>query len=575
MLDASVRLDDHVRLPRAWDTLAASLTSCAAALGDTRTVAEIAAGSALAFRVAADDQVTLGGPHAWPWPGELAAAAARLGYRAEVVSSSEAPGTTLHDTARAAAMALVRAGLPAGRPTLVWGVHAPEFGIVRGLDGDMLEVSGILDGVAPALLPTEQLGCGAVPVVLAAQLTGRIPSDEKQAVLSTMRAALTLGRGPAPTLAGVYVGLEAWRIMARALSTGVIDPSGLAYAAQRYAEARSAIVAWLDRAERVLDADLEPARTAYRRAASMLAELAACHPFPPAHGAMLTSSARDQAQGLVEETACAEARGLDGLAAALAGQARRRTQALTVVDVDESRLGALFRCLRDLPVAGLAGEAERCRDRIAPGLGADFRGQLLYEGPAVVGQLLYAPLEASRYPLAAEGRRWFVFCPWIASHLRGRGFGTRLFGALIDAARTQRVDGLLTFATDDEQFLHVAAYARFGFREVDRRGELHLLELRLSDAPSRARLLDLPTRTAPRPGALPVVVRHAYNCPLLLRTRLELARLARELGSNVGLDEADAGAEPSGATLGGRALPHGPIPKPVLAAALAEEAGRW
>src|SRR5260370_5210498 len=204
-----MRLDEQVRLPRAWDTLAASLTSCGAALGDTRAVAEIAAGSALAFRVAADERVSLGGPHAWPWAGELAAAAARLGYHAEVVTSSEPPGTALHDAARTAALSLVRAGLEARRPTLIWGVHAPEFGIVRGLDGDLLQVSGILDGVAPALLPADQLGLGAVPVVLAAQLTGRIPVDDQQAVLSTMPAALTLGRGPAPTLAGVSTRLEA------------------------------------------------------------------------------------------------------------------------------------------------------------------------------------------------------------------------------------------------------------------------------------------------------------------------------------------------------------------------------
>jgi GNAT superfamily N-acetyltransferase len=182
---------------------------------------------------------------------------------------------------------------------------------------------------------------------------------------------------------------------------------------------------------------------------------------------------------------------------------------------------------------------------------------------------LYAPLETARYPVLADGRRWFLFCPWVARELRGRGLGARLFAALEAAARSAGVDGLLTFATTDERFLHEGGLAHHGFVEVARRGELRLMERTLTDVPSRARLVELPA-PPPRPGALPVLVRHGYNCPLLLRTRRDLGATARAAGERVALDEADAGPDPSGATVGGRPVPHAYLPAGNLAAALSD-----
>src|SRR5258708_36055380 len=98
-----VRLSEDVRLPRAWDTAAAALAVCARASGDARAPSEIAAGSGLAFRVSVDAQVSLAGPHAWPWREELGAAAERLGWLAEIVASSE--HGALHAAAQARAVA--------------------------------------------------------------------------------------------------------------------------------------------------------------------------------------------------------------------------------------------------------------------------------------------------------------------------------------------------------------------------------------------------------------------------------------------------------------------------------------
>ncbi|HEY7956611.1 MAG TPA: GNAT family N-acetyltransferase [Polyangia bacterium] len=570
------RLPTDLRLPRAWDTASAALTVCARALGDARDVPTVAAASGLAFRLSLDGELGLGGPHAYPWREELCSAAERLGYDCEVVSSSEPADSALGRAARTRALALIDRGLASGRPTMVWGVHAPEFGLVRGKGGDRLEVSGILDTIAPAELAVSDLGRGDVPVLFALQLTARIALSAEEAALTALRAALTLGRGAAPTLAGVATGASAFAALSSALDRGVFDPAGLAYAAQRYAEARAAAAGWLDAIAPglgPLGSDLAAARAGFRRSANMLGELARCHPFPPPPETLIATTGREEARALVDDAARAEAAALDGIEAALAAHARRRLERLRVVDLDRARLPSLFGCIRELPV-GLAAEADACREKIAPALGARFFGKLLYEDDRLVGHLLYAPLADAHYPIVAAGARWFIFCPWLAHELRGRGAGALLFDALVADARAAHIDGLLTIGTSDERFLYPAGFARHGFSPVDQRGELCLLERALTDVESGAHLI-APATLEPG-GKLPVVVRHSYNCPLLLHSRNNAAAAARGLADQVLLDERDAGeGEGAGAAVAGRPLIHGFVPLAALTTVLRDEADRW
>src|ERR1700758_4554215 len=111
-------------LPRSWATAAAGLYACARALGDTRPLGEIAAASGLAFRLTVDAQVTLAGPHAYPWREELSLAAERLGYACEVIASppSEPPGAPLHALAVERALAMIGRG----GPTLGLGSPPPR-----------------------------------------------------------------------------------------------------------------------------------------------------------------------------------------------------------------------------------------------------------------------------------------------------------------------------------------------------------------------------------------------------------------------------------------------------------------
>jgi hypothetical protein len=519
-------------LERSWDTASAALAACARALGDRRSVGEIAFASGLAFRLSVDAEISLAGPHAYPFAEVLPAAAARLGFACEVVSSSERPDSALHAEARRRARALIERGLTAGRPTLIWGVHAPEFGLAVGATPNSIRVSGILDGAAPPELP--DLGLGDVPIVFALQLTERISVDEDAA----LHAALLFGRGPAPTLSGFFTGASAWRAVEAALQSGRVDPAGLGYSAQRWAESRSRV------AEQLAIPD---AKRAFARAAAMLTELAGLHAFPGPQ--MLTSSMREQSLELVVEAALAEAAGLEAIAVELRARQQRAVEELRLVDLHLDDRKELFACVRELPLP-LEEEARACRENGA------FSGKLLFDKSGLVGHVLWAPLEEARQPIVAQGKRWFLFCPWIAHPLRGRGAGPRLMTALEETARAAGVDGILTFATDDPRFLYLEGLARLGFSEIGRRGDLHLMERPLTETPSYARFAELP------PPAGRLEWGDAQHCPLLLHTRRSMAGAAREAGISVAESQTEM------LRLDGHDLPHGYIPAAALLAHL-------
>src|SRR5688572_2811840 len=167
--------------PKAWDTASAALAACARARGDAREVAQVAAASGLAFRFSCDDECSLGSPHAYPFGEVLAAAAARLGYRAEFVYSTERAGSSLHLDAQARARELCARG----NPTMIWGVGAPEFGVVTGLEGACLRVEGILGSDT-----LEAPGGGEVPIVFVLQLKERVELPPEEAKRAVLEAAL-------------------------------------------------------------------------------------------------------------------------------------------------------------------------------------------------------------------------------------------------------------------------------------------------------------------------------------------------------------------------------------------------
>jgi hypothetical protein len=151
----------------------------------------------------------------------------------------------------------------------------------------------------------------------------------------------------------------------------------------------------------------------------------------------------------------------------------------------------------------------------------------------------------------------------VSADERGHGLGRHLMELTAERAQKAGIDGLLTVATDDEQFLHARALEGLGFKEVDRADGRILLELAFTEQPSQARLRStVRAEGSDRPR---VRIRHAYHCPLLLSARAALKHAAQ----GAMLDETDASADdPSGAWIDGEPLVHGYIPAAALLANL-------
>ena len=274
-----------LRLPPSWDTAAAALGACAQALGDPREGGTLAAASGLAFRIALDRRLSPAGPHGYPWREELTVAAERLGYDWRLVASRA--GEPGFERACDAAFELGCAGVEAGRPTLWFGVQVAEFGLVRGADraAGRLAVSGLLDAAGGAVeLERAQIGTEA-GLVYALQLVERVPQDPAAAACAALRAALEHARGGryagALELPVIFSGAEAWQLWEEVLTQGDVDPLGLAFAAQRYAEARAHVAHYLPMAAQAAGLDLERVAQGYRRVATMLSRAGASGALSP------------------------------------------------------------------------------------------------------------------------------------------------------------------------------------------------------------------------------------------------------------------------------------------------------
>jgi hypothetical protein len=589
MASASLRLD--VALAPCRSTLLGSLRACLAAAGDTRDAAAVAGLTGLAFHLNVDPVVSPAGVAAYPWPQELPAMAARLGHELALVHADDEDPR--FERAQAAAAAQAIDGLRRGVPSILWGVHLPEFGLIRGADparGE-LAVSGVLDdrGGAPALA-IDRLGRGDVPVLLVATLApggeGAAPAAGA-AELAALRHAVRHARDLGPRLGGFSCGLAAYDAWLAALDSGRIDPAGHAYTLHVTAELRAAAAPFLRRAAGALAGGaaeaLRHAAAAYQRVADRLIALSGDTPWPLPEAFALTTSAREAALAALGAAAAAEADGVAALEQTLdAARRERATAGVRIADATPADADALFRCVRDLPIAELVVTAEAERARVAGRLGGALRAKLARCGDEVVGHLYYAALEQAAAPveLAEPGGRYlYLYCPWVARERRSSGIGAALVASLIDTARAEGVAGVLAEATGQEVFLHEAAFAALGFEPLDRAGEDSvLMYLPITGPRPAARLAPVapPPETAGGRARLPVVVAQWRPCPLLAATRDNVvAGAARAQERGAALDLELRRAPPDEITVGDRRLPLGYIPAPAAEIALLDAANAW
>jgi len=560
-------------LPPCRSTLLSSLRACLAAADDHRDLAEVAGLTGLAFYLNVDRIVSPSGVAAYPWAQELPGMVSRLGYAVEIVySDDEDPqfDRAQERAARVAANALTR-----GMPSMLFGVHLPEFGIVRGYDAHTREltVSGVLDGAGgQARLPIDRLGRGDVPVLLLATLhSARADLDETRVRLTAIRHAVRRAAGLGPRLGGFTCGVRGYAVWHDALESGTIDPAGHAYTLHVIAELRAAAAPFLHR----LGGAFDDAAASYAIAADRLVALSAATPFPLPEGFGFTSSARSEALDAIGAIGEAEARAVQAMELAL--DATRRTRAISALKITEAGpddASALFRYADEMPLAELADAAQVERERVKPHIGGSFRAKIAREGRELVGALHYADLDDAGPPIDTDdGRYLYLYYVWVAREHRDTGIGSELMDALMETALDEGYRGIFADATDQEVYLYVPAFAALGFEMVDRTEDAALMYRAVRGAKPAATISAAPDAGD---GPLRVVVAQHRPCPVVARTRenvIAAAQAAQERGARV--DLVIRSTPPNEIVVGGRRLPLTYIPADAAALALEHAADAW
>ncbi|RMH41955.1 MAG: hypothetical protein D6689_09620 [Deltaproteobacteria bacterium] len=564
-----------VALPPGRCTLLSALRACLAAAGDPRDLADIGGLTGLSWYINVDRTVSPSGIAAYPWAQELPAMASRLGYDLAVVYADDEDPRI--DRARERAARTAAESLDRGLPAILFGVHLPEFGLVRGYDPDArrMFVSGVLDGRAPDAIPVDQLGRGDVPVVLLAALqSGRADLDPDVAGRAAVRAAVRRARGVGPRLGGFDAGLPAWARWHDALDRGAIDPAGHAYTLHAVAELRATAAPFLDR----LGPAFAEAAPHCRRTCDLLLALAADTPWPLPEGYGLSTTARVAARDAIAAAADAEARAIDAMERGLReGRRSRARRDVRVREAGPADVGALFRYAEDIPLADVAAAADRVRAAVRDRLGATLRAAIAETpGGDVAGALVASDLADADAPLdaAGAGRYLYVFSVWVARDWRDAGIDERLIEWLDGVARAGDYAGALAEATQQEVYLYWESFAALGFDVVARCEDALAMYRPVAGPAPRVRFS--PPPPADPAGPLPVVVAPRRPCPVLAAACdnvIAAARAAIAAGAAIDLQVRDA--PPNEIAVGGRRLPLGYLPRDGAEQALAAAAAAW
>jgi hypothetical protein len=317
----------EARAEMTWTTFVGAAVGVLKAAGLAGAdVSEFFGLSGRAFHVVIDERCGAAGPTMYDWAREHAAAFERAGVFAEVYTS--APDAPTVAAARRRGVAHIKASIDRGIGVVLWGVDAPEFGVVYGYD----DADGVflVDGVGrfntghstPILY--ENLGRQSdVPELHYVIPIERVAVEAAAAHRAALRGYVEHLRGRTAVPPAFGAGLVAFDRWTKALESGSYDHFGLRYNTAVVADARGHAVTYLARvaAAGVVGQEVVEAARAtagvYRR---MLETIGMAGPNPPAHLGLPVSP--DQARALmplVREAKAAEARQVDLVERALRG----------------------------------------------------------------------------------------------------------------------------------------------------------------------------------------------------------------------------------------------------------------
>jgi hypothetical protein len=275
----------------AWTSMVGALAGTLRALGGSASLTEVAALSGHAFRfaitTAPEGAIGADGPNAFAASSALPLYEG-LGWR--LAAWEVAAGDAEFTARRVQALRLLRSCLDHGRPAILFGLHLPEFGVVRGYAGDDLLASTVVSSQYGERIPAAQWPAPGRPLPLRLFLPERrAKNDRRLALVQALRFAVAYARQGE---VGVVVsaepitatGLAAYRRWIELLEDEApISSHGQAYCIQALQEARGQASAFLRadaQREATLRPQLEAAATAYGAEVAALSQLATLFPYP-------------------------------------------------------------------------------------------------------------------------------------------------------------------------------------------------------------------------------------------------------------------------------------------------------
>jgi GNAT superfamily N-acetyltransferase len=130
-----------------------------------------------------------------------------------------------------------------------------------------------------------------------------------------------------------------------------------------------------------------------------------------------------------------------------------------------ARLRWEFRSATGQPEETAGAFVERCRQWMSERLaaGGQWRGWVAEEGGEIVGTIWLQLIEKLPNPGTEPERHAYVSSVYVRPQLRGRGTGSALLEAALDACRELDVDAVILWPTQESRSL----YARHGFAVRD------------------------------------------------------------------------------------------------------------
>jgi hypothetical protein len=302
----------------AWLSWVGSTTMCLKALGEDCDLVDVAGHSSYAFALSINDGMCPSGPTMLEWSSLATGVFTALGRTTETFISCDCfIGEFRNDRTRAharQAFEMAARETEAGRPCVVWGLGVPEFGVVRGIEGD--EYLGVAGGCTPERQKWDTIEAPGGPCVFAFPTPNQKQEDrDRYAVLRAVRMMTRLPWSPK-----LAFGLPAYDAWIGHLGSKKANAWGNSYNTQCWAEARQQARDFIGRlAERnpAVSEPLGKAHEAYCKVAEAMTAVAEIFPFSMEPGEVEDAAMIETAVDHLRKAKAAEAGALEAMIGAL------------------------------------------------------------------------------------------------------------------------------------------------------------------------------------------------------------------------------------------------------------------